>query len=490
MNERCSGVLMPISALPSRYGIGDFGTTSFQFAKYLKEGGFKLWQILPLNPLGYGHSPYQPFSSFALDELYMDLSALTLEGLIEEPASFNEGSDKVLYEDVAKYKHGILLEAFSKDTLNLDERLVAFSEMNPWVKSWSLFMTLKRKNGMRSWNEWPLDEQELIKRDAEELSEETKLGMKYETWVQMKLYEQWGKLKAFANDNDIRIIGDVPFYCGFDSCDVWANQDSFLLDEESKAPTSIAGVPPDYFSPDGQRWGNPIYNWELLEKTDFKFLINRLKGNGIIYDIIRLDHFRAFDTFWKIPASCPTAIEGEWIEPPGYKFFDTFKKEASDIEIIAEDLGILRPEVLVLRDHYSFPGMNVIEFNFEQTEFEKKYDKTPVNMVAYIGTHDNDPFMGFFDKLSEEKKQDYERALDELGCEGKDIKEKMIGYCLGLNAKYAIISVQDILGLGSEARLNKPAIIDDVNWTWRLKDFASFEENIPLLREKNKKYNR
>lgn len=488
--ERCSGVLMPISALPSRFGVGDFGSTSFEFVNHIKRGGFKLWQILPLNPLGYGHSPYQPFSSFALDELYIDLDGLYEEKLIAKPASFNEDADKVLYEEIAKYKHELLLEAFSNDLNDLDERLNKFIESNPWVESWSLFMTFKRKNNMRSWNEWPMNEQLLIKEENPSLSEEEQYSKKYEIWVQMKLYEQWSLLKKYANENGIRIIGDVPFYCGFDSCDVWANQDCFLLDEETKQPTFIAGVPPDYFSPDGQRWGNPIYNWDLFEKTDFKFLINRLKGNGVIYDIIRLDHFRAFDTFWKITASCPTAKEGEWIEPPGYKFFETFNKEAGDIEIIAEDLGLLRPEVLVLRDYFSFPGMNVIEFNFEQTELEKKYDKTPINMVAYIGTHDNDPFMGFFDKLESRKKEQWITALDELDLPGENIKEKMINYCLSLNAKYAIIAVQDILGLGSEARLNKPAIIDDVNWTWRLKDYKELEKSLEKLSLANTLYHR
>lgn len=484
---RQSGVLMPVSALPSAYGIGDFGKTSFKFVDLIKEAGFSLWQILPLNPLGYGHSPYQPFSSFAIDEIYIDLEALFEEGLIAKPASFIENASKVFYEEVASYKHHILLEAYKADFKDLDERLDKFIKENPWVASWSLFMMLKRKNNLISWNKWPLDEQKLIEKDASCLSEEEKDARRYEIWVQMKLYEQWFRLKKYANSKGVRFIGDVPFYVGFDSCDVWANQDCFLLDEETKAPKFIAGVPPDYFSAIGQRWGNPIYNWDLFEKDDFSFLIGRMKGNSKLYDILRLDHFRAFDTYWKIPSSCETAIDGEWVEAPGYKLFDAFLKENKEVEIIAEDLGELRPEVLVLRDHYDFPGMNVIEFTFVDAEYDGKFDNTKENMVAYIGTHDNDPFVGFASKMNE---WDKKRWLDKLEEHEGSFLDKIIDYTFNLPAKYAIISMQDLLGLDSNTRLNIPSIINDVNWTWRLNSYEALEKKVAAFKEKNLKYKR
>ncbi|MBR6056470.1 MAG: 4-alpha-glucanotransferase [Bacilli bacterium] len=469
---RASGILLPVSALPSDYGIGDFGRNAFEFVKLLKQGGFKLWQILPLNPLGYGHSPYQPFSSYAIDELYFDIASLTEEKL--EPTS------KINYEEIAYKKHEILYKSFMDSKEKDHKKTLSFLKKNEWVKAWSLFMMLKRKNAMAAWHTWPKEDQEAIDHDTLELTPERE----YEIWVQMKLYEQWMAIKKFANRNGIRIIGDVPFYVGFDSCDVYANQDSFLLDEYTKEPTFIAGVPPDYFSADGQRWGNPIYNWDLFEKNGFSFLFNRLKGNASLYGVVRLDHFRAFDTFWKIPSSCPTAKEGEWIEAPGHKFFDLLKKKLKGTEIIAEDLGELRPEVYTLRDAYDFPGMNVLEFTFEDVNFDDKKE----NMVAYIGTHDNDPFEGFASKMSEEQKEKWLLALK--GYAGETLREKVIDYLLALPAKYAILSMQDVLGLGSEARLNTPSIINSDNWTWKMEGFESFVALLPKLKESNKRHKR
>jgi 4-alpha-glucanotransferase len=472
--NRTSGVLCPVSSLPSDYGIGDFGEKSRIFVDLLARAGFKMWQVLPLNPLGYGHSPYQPFSSFALEELYVDLKALQKGGLIGEVASFEKDSAKVLYEAIRDFKAPYLQKAFETEMRKDPRCLEGFQSSHPWVTSWSLFMMNKRRNNLVSWVEWPQEQQEMINHpDALTLEEKAKAS--FEIWLQKTLYQQWRGLKKYANDKGIRLIGDVPFYVGFDSCDVWASQDSFLLDPLTKEPSWIAGVPPDYFSKTGQRWGNPIYDWPLLEKRHFSFIINRLERNGELYDVIRLDHFRAFDTFWKIPASCPTAIEGTWVEAPGYQFFDLFLKQCPSLEIIAEDLGDLRPEVLLLRDHYHFPGMNVIEFTFTDAEVLKKpgYDKE--NMVAYLGTHDNDTLKGYFEKLPRETQEAWGKALDGKGIPKGDINERMVAYELSLPAGYAIFSLQDLLGLGSESRLNVPGVIDDVNWTWRLKDFSAFE---------------
>lgn len=486
---RSSGVLCPVSALPSRFGVGDFGMNSRRFVDLLAEGGYKIWQILPLNPLGYGHSPYQPFSSFAIEELYIDLDALTAQGLLGKVPSFQETADKVLYEDIRAFKAPYLQEAFAKDMAKNPKTLEDFVASHPWVKAWSVFMMYKRLNEMRSWDTWDQHSQEMIEH-LDQLSPTEKRLADFEIWLQKTLYGQWKELKAYANAKGIRLIGDVPFYVGFDSCDVWANQDSFLLDAKSKAPLWIAGVPPDYFSATGQRWGNPIYNWDLLEKRDFSFILNRLALNGELYDIVRLDHFRAFDTYWKIPASCPTAVEGAWIEAPGYKLFDLYFQKVHGLEIIAEDLGDLRPEVLVLRDHYHFPGMNVIEFTFHDAEILHKPGYDRENMVAYLGTHDNDPLKGFYAKLPNEEKNAWLRALDARKIPSGDINERLIHYALSLSAGYAIFALQDLLGLGSESRLNVPGVIDDVNWTWRIKDFSSFEKKVEHYRTLNALYRR
>jgi len=489
MLNRLAGVLCPVSALPSRFGIGDFGATSKRFVDLVANHGFKAWQILPLNPLGYGHSPYQPFSSFALEELYVDLDALAEKGLIAKAPSFQEKSPKVDYEGIRLYKDPFLKEAYAAEMKAYPHVLESFIETHPWVKNWALFMMNKRREDLRAWSTWERSRQEMILH-PDVINEKDKNDYRYEIWLQKTLYEQWDALHRYARERHITIIGDLPFYVGVDSCDVWESQDSFLLDEKTKEPVWIAGVPPDYFSKTGQRWGNPIYNWPLLEKRNFSFIINRLLLNSEIYDVIRLDHFRAFDTFWKIPASCPTAIEGQWIEAPGYKLFDLLLKEHPEVRIIAEDLGDLRPEVLVLRDHYGFPGMNVVEFTFHDAEIAHKpgYDKA--NMVTYLGTHDNDPFKGYFEKLPAPEQAQWIETLAKMGYNAGPISERVINYALALPSAYVIFSLQDLLGLGSESRLNTPGIIDDINWTWRLTDYGAFTSVISHYGDLINKYQR
>ena len=493
MEQRVAGVLCPVSMLPSRFGIGDFGKSSRAFVDLAAEMGMKLWQILPLNPLGYGHSPYQPFSSFAIDDLYMDLDALYEEGLLAEPAPDEPGVEpgKVDYEKTKAFKTPYIEKAYkafmkkegAAATLN------AFMREHPWCKVYALFMYLKKGEGMRSWAEWPKEKKDRISSLAYKNTAE-RTGRLFETWIQYELYREWDLLREYAHGKGIKIVGDVPFYVGYDSADVYENRDKFLLDPVTLEPTFIAGVPPDYFSATGQRWGNPMYNWDYLEMKDFSFLTKRLIGNAKLYDIVRLDHFRAFDTYWKIPASCPTAIEGVWNEAPGYKFFDTLLKEAPGIEIIAEDLGDLRKEVLVLRDHYDFPGMNVVQFTFHDAEIAKTDDRDRENMVAYLGTHDNQTIRAYYEELPEGERKAWDEALSSLGIPEGDITERAIRYELSLKAKYAIFAVQDLLGLGDEARLNKPGIVDDVNWTWRMKDYEELEDRLPHLTDLMKEYGR
>jgi len=483
--KRKSGVLMPISALPSSYGVGAFGKEAYSFVRMLHRGGFSLWQILPLNPLGYGHSPYQAFSSFAIDEIYIDLDDLHKRKLlIKKPKKFCEKAIKVDYEAVRAYKMPLIYEAFNNALKNERKAMKRFKEEHSWVEAWSLFMMNLRRNAFRSWNEWPLFHQQMFPGCS--LTSKEKRDCEFEIWLQMTLYKQWKELKNFANNLGIKIIGDVPFYVGYNSCDVWIHQEMFLLDPNSKEATWIAGVPPDYFSITGQRWGNPIYDWDNLEKHNFDFILDRLEGNAELYDVIRLDHFRAFDTYWKIPSSCPTAVEGSWIEVPGYKVFCAFFARHISSEIVAEDLGNLRPEVLRLRDLCGFPGMNVLEFSFSTMEIEKSAVIDKEAMVAYIGTHDNDTCMGFYASLSIEEQERWSNALFLAGYKEEKFNEAMIRYLLGLKAKYAIISLQDILGLGSKARINVPGVIDDINWTWRLISLKEFASLLSTLKKWNK----
>ncbi len=484
--QRAAGILFPIASLPSRHGVGAFDKTARKFVDELSKAGYKIWQILPLNPLGYGHSPYQPFSSYAMDELYVDLDALYEQGLIARAPDYMKDSDRIAYEELRLFKMPYLKRAFRNDTeehglAKVDE----FMDSHPFVKDYARFMAYKRKHDMISWQYWSEEEK------AEGLSRPEPQGdfrkdYYFEAWLQMVLYAQYEELHEYAKSKGVAIMGDVPYYVGYDSCDVYSAPDLFLLDPETKQPTSVAGVPPDYFSATGQRWGNPIYDWEKMRETGFAFLNERLSRNGRLYDILRLDHFRAFDTYWKIPATCPTAVEGEWLEAPGEEFFEQFIEKYPDVSIVAEDLGDLRPEVLVLRDEFDFPGMNVLEFNFPAYINQDGKWEDKENMVAYIGTHDNETAKGFFDAMGEEERARWEETLKKEGYEGS-LTHLLIEFLLSLKAKWAIVSLSDLLEHDNAARLNVPGVVDGINWTYREKDFAKVAKAIkasaPLLKK-------
>ena len=481
--KRQAGLLLSVTSLPGKYGIGDFGESAYTFIDLLKTAGFSLWQILPLNPLGYGNSPYQPYSSFAIDEQFVDCDELIHLGLLTKRENPPIIEGKVKYDAVKAFKLSALREAYENyiEKPEAKAELKKFVDEHPWVSDWSVFMMFKRRYPT-SWNQWPKEAATWIeKRPA--LNKDDQKEADFEIFIQMVLYRQWQKLHAYALEKGIKIIGDIPFYVGYDSVDVWANQDTFLLDKDTHLPSVVAGVPPDYFSETGQRWGNPIYDWKKLEKNGFEFIVNRIHLNSTLYDIIRLDHFRAFDTYWEIPAECETAIDGKWIEPPGYKFFDLLLGKYPDLQIIAEDLGDLRPEVLELRDHYNFPGMNVIEFTFEDCELAHKGDWNRVNSVAYLGTHDNDTMLSYFYLLPEQSQGEWLHALANMGIVIGPPVDRMIVYCMRKPANMAILSMQDILGLDCIARTNVPGVVDDRNWTWKLDDFKAFEARIPFLHD-------
>lgn len=485
---RQAGLLLPISALKGDYGIGDFGKGGYSLIKNLKENGFKLWQILPLNPLGFGHSPYQPFSSFALDELYLDLDALKKEGLLSSLPKKAPINDKVSYEKAREIKREYAYKAYLKDKNKAKKAMDEFKSNNPWVANYAVFATFKDEDN-RSWDHWEKRKQDYVS-NPYNLNNKEKGMVNFHVWLQMKLYSQWNSLHEFALSNGIRIIGDIPFYVGFDSCDVWSDQDSFLLDPVTKQPTFIAGVPPDYFSATGQRWGNPIYNWDKFKQNGFSFLINRIALNAKLYDIIRLDHFRAFDTYWKIPSSCPTAIEGNWIEAPGYEFFDKLFASYPNIEIIAEDLGDLRNEVLVLRDHYNLPGMNVIQFTFHDDVLENKSGYNAYNSVVYLGTHDNDTTYSYVASLDEYERNRWLDALSNMGLDRVNYVSSLIKFALRKDAKYVLLMAEDLLNQDSYSRINVPGIVDDRNWTYKLKDNKDLFEALKEYKEELKKDNR
>lgn len=476
---REAGLLMPVSALPSGYGVGDFGKSSFEFIDYLKGCGLRIWQILPLNPLGYGNSPYQPYSSFAGDEIYIDVEKLYAMGLLgERPVQEDADAPAVDYEKVRARKQSYLHAAFKNFTP--DAAYEAFAGLE-WVYPYGVFMTLKKHNGMKCWNEWRSEHKSWIKDrlfDVSAYEEE----IRYEMFVQYMFYCQWREVKSYANAQGIEIMGDIPFYVGIDSLDVWMNQEDFLIGADGE-PVFIAGVPPDYFSAEGQRWGNPIYDWEHMEKTGFAFWKKRFGYNAALFDRVRIDHFRAFDTYWKIKATCKNAVNGEWVEAPGYKLFDALLKEFPDAKIVAEDLGDMRKEVYELRDHYGFPGMKIIQFTFDPLEDNNSFADRK-NMIVYTGTHDNETMRGWLLNQPKEVYEAAEKELYELGYEEDTLTRNFLCYTLDNIADTAILPVQDVLELGDEGRFNTPGTLGAPNWEWRLTDMAPILAKQEYIREK------
>ena len=477
---REAGILAPVSTLVSDHGIGDFGKYTYDFIDHIKETGFKTWQILPLNSAGYGNSPYQPYSSYAGDRVYISLDTLVEWNLLKaEDIKPYEPSNLIDFEAVRAYKEIYLKRAFDccMETGIYRDGFHYFKENHPWVFDWAVFITFKKLNDGNCWNEWPEDQKNWIGTYRYNVEMHRPL-LEYEMFVQYIFYEQWFRLKKYANDQGIKILGDIPIYVGIDSCDVWCHKDCFLLDPDGN-PSFVAGVPPDYFSPTGQRWGNPIYNWDVLEKTNFQFWINRLAWSQSLFDIVRIDHFRGFDTYWKIPSSCPTAEMGEWLEAPGYALFDEVYKQLPNIEIVAEDLGDLREEVLELRDHYHLSGMKIVQFELDpygtNTDFHEKE-----NTIVYTGTHDNETLVGWYGNLTSYQK----RLLAKRFMKYKERKctDRILHAVFDCLADRVIIPIQDILGLGNEARLNTPGTVGSPNWQWHLLDFDAFYRQLPRFK--------
>ncbi len=458
LSARQAGLLLPLSALPSRHGIGDMGETARALVAMLAHAGVRVWQILPLNPLGFGNSPYQPYSSFAGDPIYLSLDDLG----VAAPA-FRENEPRVDYEAVRAFKEPYLREAFAR--FQPDEAYAVFVGQ-AWVREYAIFATFKKHNGMRCWNEWP-DAMKHYPEDPALLLDDYEEDIRYEMFLQYAFFQQWSALKEAANLAGIHVMGDIPFYVGIDSQDVWAGKANFLLDEAGQ-PTYIAGVPPDYFSKTGQRWGNPIYNWAHMEKTGFAFWLERLRYSSVLFDIIRIDHFRAFDTYWKIPASCPTAEIGEWVEAPGYAFFDRVREALPGATIVAEDLGDLRPEVHALRDHYGLMGMKIVQFCIQPGQPIAHTADEKENTVIYTGTHDNQTMRGYCQSRTSRERIALYRALRRSGYWFGSLPSRFVRYALDDRARLAIIPAQDLLEYDDSARLNTPGTVGSPNWEWKL----------------------
>ena len=477
--SRSAGILMPISALPSQEGIGSFGDEARAFAKMCKEAGVSLWQILPLGPVGYGNSPYQTFSSFAGDEHYISLARLFRDGLLPEPPEqfLWMNPKRIDYDSMRLFKEAYLRQAcanfYARETL--PEDYDDFLDQD-WVYPYAVFRALKTANGERAWTDWPKEQRDwILDREYDLTPHEEEI--RYHLFVQYIFAKQWKELKADVNALGIRILGDLPFYVGHDSLDVWMHREEFLLDADGY-PTHVAGCPPDGFSDDGQRWGNPLYNWEHMRANDFFFWTERLRCSASLYDVLRIDHFRAFDTYWEIPAEDTTARGGRWVEAPGYELFDHVFAELPDLRVIAEDLGSeLRPELFALLDHYGLMGMNVALYTLcNDWEEPKKHQ------MIYSSTHDTNTVRGWYAGMDEAGKSDYLRRLRPYGYFWDSVSDKMLAYVCRSVSDLVMIPLPDILGLGSDAQINHPGTVGSPNWEWHLPDLGLFDLKLADLR--------
>jgi len=484
--KRGCGILLHITSLPSPFGIGDLGSGAYRFADFLSETKQSFWQVLPLNPTSTlrENSPYSSPSAFAGNPLLISPELVMKEGLLsrsglKDVPSFPNG--RVQYRAVTKYKQTLFHTAYQnfKEQRKRDWEFDSFCHENAhWLEDYALFTVLKSHFGGRVWSRWPKEIRDRKAKRIHLLKEKFRDRMEMKKFLQHLFFKQWLSLKSYCNSKGIQIIGDVPIYVNYDSVDVWAHPEIFKLDA-NKGPLTVAGIPPDYFSSTGQLWGNPIYRWDVLKRKNYSWWVKRIAHNLKIFDMVRLDHFKGFVDYWEIPAGDRTAVNGTWVKGPGEDFFYAHQKHFPHLPFIAEDLGLITAEVHLLRDQFEFPGMRVLQFAFGNDPLAEEYKPAHYirNCVAYLGTHDNDTLIGWLhgsrdhstrkpDEINRERKN----ALKYLGYQGrrrKDIHWEFIRLLMMSVANLVILPMQDLLGLGEEARMNRPATAKG-NWEWRL----------------------
>jgi 4-alpha-glucanotransferase len=474
--DRASGLLLHVTSLPSYGGIGDFGPAAYDFADFLAESKQRLWQVLPLSPTGYGNSPYAALSAFAGNPLLISLDSLVQWGWIahDRIAQLPGRSGDVHWEDVVARKMPLIEEAarnfLDRHSTEDWKRFEGYCRMNgTWLESYAFYSVLRRRFNGASWHTWPAD---LVHREPAALDKiraEHGEELAIQQVIQFAFDEQWSKLRAYCAGRGIRIIGDVAIFVNYDSADVWTNPGIFELDE-NYLPIRVSGVPPDYFSATGQRWGNPLYRWDVLAEQGFAWWVDRIRRAQSLYDIIRLDHFRGFEAFWAIPAENETAENGEWIKAPGAELFQRLRDVLGDLPFIAEDLGIITPEVDALREQFNLPGMRILQFGFSDRGAHNYLPHRYVpNTVVYTGTHDNNTTLGWWDHEATKAEKDAVKTY--LGTSKKDVVWAMIRAAETSVADTCILPVQNLLELGEAGRMNMPSSTGD-NWSWRLPEGA------------------
>lgn len=513
--SRSSGILLHPTSLPCTPGIGTIGKQAFRFIDWLKDARQTLWQILPLGPTGYGDSPYASFSTFAGNPLIIDLDILVEQGFLTQeditPPEWISFSGHIDFGSVVYWKIPLLKKAAAnflekaKKSKGLAKRFEAFKEkQNYWLEDYATFMSIKEfydakaqqenRFGAMWSNYWPQDLATCKKSAVSKWQQKHSAEIETHKAIQFFFFEQWTALKKYANKNGISIIGDIPIFVAPDSADVWSNQKLFQLDKSGKA-TAVAGVPPDYFCATGQLWGNPLYNWKELKKTDYAWWIQRIKAMLSLVDYVRIDHFRGFEAYWSVPAGEETAVNGKWVKGPDHDLFNAIKAQLGDIPIIAEDLGVITDKVAALRDDFDLPGMKVLQFAFDLSEKERgglvnsflphMYKQ---NCVVYTGTHDNDTLQTWLDELSPEMKElvkSYAGVEDE-----RKLCAELIRLAIASTAAFAVIPLQDLYNVGKEGRMNAPATTGGQNWQWRMEEWQFSAEKADWLKNLSCLYGR
>ena len=491
---RASGILMPVSSLPGPFGIGTLGSEATAFVDFLAEAKQTYWQILPIGPTGYGDSPYQSFSAFAGNPYFIDFDALKQEGLLKKSdyqnIKWQDNPNQVNYSRIYENCYKVLKIAYKTYRRDISKKYGSFVEKNKdWLEDYALFMALKFKNDGKPWYEW--DEKLAFREPAaiEKAKQELKKDIEFFKFIQYKFYRQWSNLKKYANDKGVEIIGDMPIYVSYDSVESWTYPELFLFDSK-KRPVDVAGCPPDEYALTGQLWGNPLYDWEYHRKTEYEWWTKRLKFSSEIYDIVRIDHFRGFESYYAIPYGNETAEKGEWRKGPGVELFKTVQEKLGNLSIIAEDLGFITDDVRRMLNELGYPGMKVMQFAFgEDSQNEHlPHNFETSNCIAYTGTHDNETLAQWLAQTSETART---YAAEYLGLTEQE------GYAWGILrsglasvADTFIAQLQDYLGLGAEARMNTPGTLSDRNWSWRLQPGLLTAELAHRLRRMNTMYER
>ena len=489
--DRTCGVLLHPTSLPGRDGIGSLGEEALRFVDLLAGMGMSHWQMLPLTPPGGGDSPYSAFSAFAGNPLLIDCDQLVIEGdLPKDAPRFAFGEDRIDFAVVAESKSRLLRQAaesfLATGRPSRREEFWDFCDTTFWLHEYALFMATKRHFEGSGWHRWPTGIAMRTPEAREKLSVELGLEIGVQKYLQWQFFRQWRALREYAKGQGVKLIGDLPLFVAYDSSDVWCKREMFLLDDNGR-PTSVAGVPPDYFSSTGQLWGNPLYDWALLKKEGYAWWIERFRHMFSMFDTVRIDHFRGFEAAWHVPANEKTAERGVWVKGPGKEFFDVIGSILGKLSIIAEDLGVITPDVEELRDHCGFPGMKILQFSFDSGPGNPYLPHNHVKKcVVYTGTHDNNTTRGWYDDLSFERRQG---VREYIGCTGDDIVEGMLRIAFMSVADTVVVPFQDLLGLPADARMNIPGTASG-NWGWRFSWSMIPRCLAPALREMVGRYGR